>query len=771
MKQTIFSKSSKANVYFMLICVLYIFYFYSSILLQPNDYLFSAKGDGLKTFFVYMFHIKNDISLNETSSINYPYGEVHLFTDGQTLFANLFKALDYISPWFGDHAIGFLNVLMITSYFISFQLVYKIFLKLKLNNLFAGISSFILVILSPQIFRFGGHPSLAYVFIIPLFIYYLQCYFITYKKKYLGYLIVFGSIFPFIHPYYLLTYLLLVATFSLLYYLNDFLRVTEKKSNNFLLILTTLIPLFVSLIYLKVFDHHLNRSEHPYGLLVYCSSLQTIFLPVFSNFERFIIDFLEVRYQEWEGWAYLGAATLFGLLILFSYQIKSIFNRRFKKAILISHNPFIFVAFYAGVIILVYAMAIPFKVFDGKLLDVVPQLAQFRSLGRFAWITFYLFGIVGFYFIFLFWRNAYKSKFRYAIRILICIPLIVGFLEGTHYHNELSKQIVVAPNLFKLENLSLEDNYIVKTVTEEYQALIPLPFFHFGSEGSTRYTNDRVFEISMLLSYYSKIPLVASSSARTSRTEARDLVQLLSPAYMKKLAKDDFKDKRPLLIMTNKADMQFDEKQLLDRAQFLFQSSDLYFYKIDLDTLLAYNTNEVVSKYIHEELIEDLKSMLGTKLPFYNNFENVQSKSSHYGKGSFTLETSGYNRIFDSDREGIRFVKDSTYIASFWFFSNAENINATNCIIEEVDKEGKNESWLIQKDVAQFSSIDGDWTLVELPFTITKQSPTIRVITYSSVKNANKILIDDLLLRSVNENVVSKYKKDYYFNNYILEKK
>jgi hypothetical protein len=58
------------------------------LITSPNDFLLISEGDGLKSYYVFDYQLKNRDSFNHFSGLNYPFGENYLFTDG-------FPALQY----------------------------------------------------------------------------------------------------------------------------------------------------------------------------------------------------------------------------------------------------------------------------------------------------------------------------------------------------------------------------------------------------------------------------------------------------------------------------------------------------------------------------------------------------------------------------------------------------------------------------------------------------------------------------------------------------
>ena len=64
------------------ITVVFVYIFYSPILISPNHHQFSDKGDAIKNYYTYAYYINNNSDAINFEGLNYPYGEHFLYTDG-----------------------------------------------------------------------------------------------------------------------------------------------------------------------------------------------------------------------------------------------------------------------------------------------------------------------------------------------------------------------------------------------------------------------------------------------------------------------------------------------------------------------------------------------------------------------------------------------------------------------------------------------------------------------------------------------------------------
>lgn len=142
----------------------WMFFFFHDVFIHPNAHMFNEQGDGIKAFYAFADHIKNDESYHQFRNMNYPYGQTHIFIDGQTGIANIFKFLSSFIPYFQTHCIGIYNYLILFSFILCGFFITCILQHFKLPFLFKVAGGFCIAVLSPQIWRISGHPTLSYAF-------------------------------------------------------------------------------------------------------------------------------------------------------------------------------------------------------------------------------------------------------------------------------------------------------------------------------------------------------------------------------------------------------------------------------------------------------------------------------------------------------------------------------------------------------------------------------------------------------------------------------
>ena len=151
----------------VLLAVAVCFRFFGEMILQPNEFLFGAEGDGLKNYFSVAYQVIHGDGMWFKGML-YPYGDNIIFADGQPL-------LTKILSWFiepdvnnGTQIIGIMNLLMICSLVITAWCLHRLLVWNYVNPWFAVPFALTIAFLSPQVARFIGHYALGYAFFIPM---------------------------------------------------------------------------------------------------------------------------------------------------------------------------------------------------------------------------------------------------------------------------------------------------------------------------------------------------------------------------------------------------------------------------------------------------------------------------------------------------------------------------------------------------------------------------------------------------------------------------
>ena len=381
----------------LLTCVLSLFtimFFFGEILKNPNHTYFAEGGDGFKSYYGAIYHLKYDSTYFQFEGMNYPYGESVFFTDNQPLLTNTVKWISHVVD-IREHIVGIINLAMVFSFLIAAVFLFLLFAELGVLWWFAALASIGICMLSPQIGRMAGHFSLSHLFWIPLMLYLIFRFSQKPGWKLSLLIALVGFLAASMHLYFVAFYGLLITFYWL--FSKNWLKVNWKERRN--AFFHWFVQVCVSFILLELIvgstDHLMDRTSHPYGSLVYLSHPASIFLPGGAPYS-FVSKYITVfTHLEWEGFAFIGVVALIGFLIgIYSLILKLVSGKAFWK---ISNVPVLTAFFWASFFALLLSFGLPFKLGVEWLLDYLGPFRQLRGLGRFSWLFYYVINILVFY--------------------------------------------------------------------------------------------------------------------------------------------------------------------------------------------------------------------------------------------------------------------------------------------------------------------------------------------------------------------------------------
>ena len=753
-----------------IIALVFIFSFYSKVILHPNEHMFSDSGDGIKNYFTYAYHIEKDSTYTNFQGMNYPYGENYLYTDCHPILANTLKYLSAFFPSINTHSVGILNLILILSIFLTFIILYAVLVEIKFNKWFALLFSFSIVLLAPQLFRLQGHYALSYSMAIPL-AWLLMIKYFKNPRVYLLLLLILNNLFwLLIHAY--LGMIVIAFVFSVLAV--EILSDSQKRKSISCFLRYTMVaflPVIIFYIYAYFTDDHVGRTNNPSGFFLYNAELDDILIPHHKPF-RPILNLLtgDVIKLKWEAWGYLGFMNSLFFIAAVFLAIFSLFHSKSRNLLKpLFANKLLNISLIAGFIVLLFAFAIPFKQFP-QLLDIFPVFKQFRATGRFVWPFYFVFTVFAafqFQQIFFKLKNSNKHLAAWAFIILI---FGISSWEAYHYHVEFSKRLTKSPNLFNKELLPKDIQEGMDGInTDEYQAIISLPFYYQGSESFSRPRVDAAVRNSIILSYHTGIPNFCANLTRTSVEESKRIVQLVSPNYYQKYIEQDLPSKKPFLIIKSDQQLTKYEAQILKKGKSLFKSSAFEVFHIDYKDLFSDDREDIFLQFqeIQTQLIQQDGFLVSkpSSVLYYNGFEHHKSDTTFRGIGAYVFPKKGKNILVEFEPH--TFIKDQDYDLSVWMYNKGQDaINMYfRLIVEEWDEE--NDIWYsttIFPDRAE--TINENWSLVEGVFQIKDPKNKVYIVAKAGEDSDIFIHADELLIKESGLELYRKGKEALFYNNH-----
>ncbi len=579
-------KSDKKYSYIVaLISFIILMVLYNDILFHPNSYIFNSMGDGIKNYYTADYYINHDKTLLQTRGLNYPFSELIVYTDNQPVVSILLKYLSNYFPSIKSNVIGIFNLMMMLSIVLSSYFLFKIARRIGLPILYSILISIIISYLSPQVERYTGHYGLSYSFFVPMLWYLLlKLKENNYKMKYYIIIDITLLLFAFIHPYYLLIGSIFVLVFG---YVDFIYRKSFKINSSIIHFLLSVLPIVIVQLIISSIDHISDRPTNPWGILNYVATFEGLFLPVYSPLLDFWNMLVKVRETNIESRNYVGIVGAITLVLITIKGVKYLKKKKIKFILKPILPDALRTSLLTAFLLLLFAMAMPFRIGFEFVLDLVPAIKQFRALGRFAWVFYYVFTIYSafyFYLIFRKWKIQSKKKYAY---VLLSFLMLMWIFEA-YVNNNRNIQIIANKKIDSYKDFRIIDSLNKYGFTvDSFQSIVPLPGYFIGSEVIASELNDVTSFESMAISASTGLPINSIMLSRTSFNQTLISAQLFSDSLVNKSEILKLLGNQKLLVIKDKADTH--QYNIESKSKYLFSDDILHYFVLNAQDLKSSN--------------------------------------------------------------------------------------------------------------------------------------------------------------------------------------
>ncbi|MFT7588952.1 MAG: hypothetical protein ACI959_001166 [Limisphaerales bacterium] len=564
-----------------LLTLLFSVLLFGDLLTHPNYWMYSTGGDGLKNYFTPSWAIKHDGGM-WFSGMNYPFGEHITYTDAQPLLVWVLSALNSWGLPIEGHVPGILNALMVLSLVPASMLLFRILKHYQIPFWWSIGFALIITFLSPQLERWQGHYALGYVLFVPL-LWYLSIKSTTVQKsigkKWIGYqalLLLCIIAFALIHLY----YMLMAGAFLLAY---AFVLYTSGKTNLYKAVLTGLTPIIAVLsvyIFISITDPVTDRTAAPYGFTYYKAHFENIFIPRAGFFRNIWQTGIDIRKVPAEGNGYVGFAGLLILMWIIFRAAKRITRFQTTRPWRMALPGDLGIWVPASLLVLAFSMAIPFRWRMEGLLDLLPPIKQFRSPGRMVWVFYYVWTVLSVVLIYQFYRHFKKKGYGLSSNLTIGLIFIFWAAEAWNQTN-LFATPSRCPNILNQKEIVP----LLKDInTDEFQAMLTLPYYHMGSEKLYIDRGAGALTWGMRAAIETGIPLINVMMSRTSLSQTLETTALISP-YSKPDYLISKMDGRDILLLVQDARLNTTEQEFIESSELLAEGDGYTLRRFDPSVL------------------------------------------------------------------------------------------------------------------------------------------------------------------------------------------
>ncbi|MEL6195012.1 MAG: hypothetical protein AAFR66_23345 [Bacteroidota bacterium] len=194
------------------------------------------------------------------------------------------------------------------------------------------------------------------------------------------------------------------------------------------------------------------------------------------------------------------------------------------------------------------------------MLDYVPILKQFRSLGRFGWIFFYTWSLFLAAFVYHRFKSLGKLKSPGLAYSLLAAVLLFWVWESYTFLSARKKGISHSPNPFTSATRTYQPTLNEKGLAKSsFQSILPLPLYHIGSEKfSPIQIDNTAFRESLIASYELGIPQATGFLPRSSFQQALNILQLNAHPWLPRELLPELDSSRKILVVSKESEPYFD---------------------------------------------------------------------------------------------------------------------------------------------------------------------------------------------------------------------
>ena len=742
-----------------------VYYMLTPLFEYPGRIALHIGGDAAKNYYTYLYHTLYG-SGTWFTGMNYPYGEHIVYTDAQPLLSVTLSYLRSVVPIDKGVALGILHVSVIVSYIAAIIFSYQILRYFKVKPWLAILFAPMIIVMSPQTYRISGHFALCHAVYIPMLIYWLLRFNELRKLRYLIYMFISTVVFSFMHPYYIALCLIFCGFYCLGYMLFVRMKFITKLKQTAGIMTVPLLSAILLKAFMALTDPMTERPVIPQGTMFTLTEGADIFSAFYSPVSQLAKenDWFKVVENVREGAVYPGISVLLIIIVAVLILLAGIFIKN-KKATpsLPNENAALWLTVATGTLLL--GMGVPF-IWDMEwLFDKMSLFRQFRSLGRFSTITYY---IVAFFAAIALYR-AYASLLLKGRRVLsytvLCLPLCLWMVEATA----------------SIENVKMNDpeepkkNYDFFFSTKEhdwasylqdfgykptdFQSLLILPYTHVGSE--KLWVNP--FETwNMVLAYKASLqlhlPINDVFMSRSDWSQTKKQVRIEAGPWGDKAVLYDLKSTKPFLLLAyDDLPLNPDQRYLLKGADSLGHFSQSYVFVCYPERIKANDRAEYdkIKSLASLNVLNDT-CVAGTARNFYvDHFDQFPSGYVFIGNGALPELRSVDTSVAEIPISSVE--ENDLYEFSCWVLPDTIGYKSPHFTLDKLDSAGTVISWEV---VVTSRSVDnaGQWYRISNYITLPLNCKKLRAKFQRGEENSY-IAIDELMLRNADATVLYKSPK------------
>jgi hypothetical protein len=725
---------------------------FGKIVTSPNHYFVGNTPSATSTYFTTAWHLQNDTTWVSYSGMNYPFGEHIGYAINQPFISELALSWHQHVTDLSSATAGLINLSNLFFILFGAGALFLLLSKLHLPAWYAIPCALAITFLSPPTSAFPTFTDWAHPFFIPMLLYWLCRYEERTSRRYqslhIALLLTASSM---LQPAYFGVSALFLTVFT------GFQLLRKPSKSNILRRLShwsvmTLIPMVALNIWIHWENFAADRpaAADPNGIQFI--SLKNVLLP-WANPSSGSLP----AYAGLLATIYLVAILLSGLRMFGKSWSAAAYHR--------VHFQYLRGIFLASITLLIPAIGFP---------GVEHSIAYLRikDTAPLSWFFYYVVNILAIYGAWNWGKrieNTGEKKGAPILRFgILALPLAVLITEAI-YHQSTTPELPISPNL-TVKEVAVQQgmSWLDSLQFEQFQAVLPLPYYHVGSSNWEILPDSALFNESCATALHTGLPNMGVFMKQTSLHQTLLSLQLVgTPGEMPSIL-SNLPNRRPLAILVPQSSweaVQYKYAHLTQHSTPIYKDSQLIILKLEIDTLKnnIKRQHHLIAKALSQASItqNNTRWTAATSVPFFyaaSFDEGSNTKTSFQGTGAYQGYTSDSTQLWSGS------APPGNYFLNCWIKLDKENGSDQRVFFTETSPTSSISSTQTFQLKEHLTSIVKGWGCFEIPLTF-QENKNYRLFLHQQ-GNGSPFFLDEVLIRPSNIALFRKEQGWMVQNNY-----
>ncbi|MDO8366595.1 MAG: hypothetical protein Q7T20_07365 [Saprospiraceae bacterium] len=638
---------------------------------RPNSLMYSFGGDALMLYYNTNYHTRYDNG-STLRSMNYPDGEYIYLTDAQGALSNTLQWVNRHIADISGQTVGIVNALNLYLLFAAVVLVFFLLRALKAHLFTAILFAPLIVLLSPQVWRMGGHFGLAYPFLIPMaMLWFLRKYRVGHLENRDALMLGVSVFFTFNNPYtgFNVNFFLLLAG-MLLFAVEGIQRKKWKRPA----IISGMGLLVLALVFLdfKLFDQVHDRMNPQWGFFDYHASFEGLFHPPHSILHDWLIrNNIMVSEIGFEAMLNVGIVATMALAAMLLMTLAGVFYRKNKPTLqrLTTEHRILLGSSLLMFLLAANTSLIP--VSREWMENNMGWLMMFKASGRLGWAFYFALTVTATLFI----DRLFRLTSPWFMATLFSLVLAALWNSEINQYTRPKFKNVFQANFFDRQHeQEMLDIFRQNNVeVSQYQAILCLPKMIAWSDKILSEINFRTQISSTRISLATGLPMVNSMLSRIGLQHTLERVQMHSNPLIERSLLQKFPNQKDILLIVGSdaiPELKTGDQYLVDISERVAETRDFSLYRLRLEDLR------------NSKAIQEAKSAFQSGTfpapSLHLGYDEQPSSLAFYGAGcrqTKAREDDVFDFVSPFERDTQMIFSGWTYLdpgqwsAGFWLFS------------------------------------------------------------------------------------------------------